>query len=75
MKKEIFSKSETCEFLGICLATLNKLMKENDIPYSKIGSRNSKVFFKKTDLENWLASKIQINIRDKWEFVSDDENL
>ena len=54
MSDDILTKKEASQYLKISLATLNSLMKDSDIPYSKI---NGKVLFLKADLLEWVASK------------------
>ena len=51
--KEVFSREEASKFLGICLATLDKLT----IPRIKIRRR---VLYRKCELDKWLDSNTQI---------------
>lgn len=57
MDKEIMSKKEAAEFLRISVSTLERLMRENKIPYAKINKKRRKVLFLKEDLLKWVKSK------------------
>ena len=54
MEDDILSKKEATRYLKISMATLDRLMKEKKIPYSKI---NGRVLFLKDDLIKWVKSK------------------
>jgi len=58
MKDDVLSKKEACKYLKISMATLDRLIKEKKIPFSKI---NGRVLFLKEDLINWLKSKRVVN--------------
>jgi hypothetical protein len=47
--KEILSRRETADLLGICLTSLNKL----SIPKTQIRRR---VFYRRATIENWLQT-------------------
>jgi len=49
--KEVFNLSETCEFLHLSKPTLYAMTSKNLIPHYK---RGKKLYFKKTELTNWL---------------------
>ncbi len=57
MNNDILSKKEAAEFLRISISTLDRLMKENKIPYAKINKTRRKVLFLKEDLIKWVKSK------------------
>lgn len=52
-EKEVLSKKETAEFLGISVATLTNWMKRQKIPYHKVERR---VFFLKEEILEWIKS-------------------
>ena len=54
MSNEILTKKEAAEFLRISIATIDRLMRDRKIPFSKI---NGKVLFQKKDLIDLLESK------------------
>ena len=52
---DILSKSDICKFLGISTATLDRMMKNGKIGYSKTSEgKSGRVFFYKSDLEKYL---------------------
>jgi len=57
MDREIMSKKEAAEFLRISISTLERLMRENKIPYAKINKTRRKVLFLKEDLISWVKRK------------------
>ena len=54
MSNEILTKKEAAEFLRISIPTINRLMRNRKIPFSKI---NGKVLFQRKDLIDLLESK------------------
>jgi len=54
MNNDILTKKEAAQFLKISISTLDRLMVEKNIPYSKI---NRRVLFLKEDLIKWVKSK------------------
>lgn len=54
MNDDILTKKEAARYLKISIATINRLMKEKKIPYSKV---NGRVLFLKRDLLQWVESK------------------
>ncbi len=54
MSHEILTKKEAAELLRISIATIDRLMRDRKIPFSKI---NGKVLFQKKDLIDLLESK------------------
>lgn len=54
MNDDILTKKEVAKYLKISIATINRLMKEKKIPYSKI---NGRVLFLKKRLIQWIESK------------------
>jgi excisionase family DNA binding protein len=54
MSDEILTKKEAAKYLRMSVSTLDRLMRNRSIPYSKI---NGKVLFQKKDLIKWLESK------------------
>jgi len=56
-KAAMLNSHEACELLGISYSSLLRYMKNNVIPYYKPGSgKNSRVFFDKEELLNYLRS-------------------
>lgn len=53
---ENFNIKELSSYLKCSIAELRKLVKNNDIPYYRIGK---KLFFKKTSIEYWIEQKEQ----------------
>jgi len=54
MEDKLLTKNELCEFLKISKSKIDIMMKENSIPYYKIGKN---VRFDFDDLKNWLFEK------------------
>ena len=54
MDDDVLTKKEAAKYLKISISTLDRLMKEKKIPYSKI---NGRVLFLKEDLLKWVKSK------------------
>lgn len=54
MSNEILTKKEAAEFLRISIATIDRLMRDRKIPFSKI---NGKVLFQKKDIIDLLEVK------------------
>lgn len=50
----LITKDELCKFLKISKSKIDFMIKENSIPYYKIGKN---VRFNFNDLENWLVEK------------------
>lgn len=53
-QKENLNRLEASDFLNISLSTLDKLVKNGEVPYVRIGWR---VLFKRISLQVWLNSK------------------
>ena len=53
---EMLTKQEVMEFLKISLSTVNRLMREKDIPYHKI---KGNVRFKRSDVERYIEATRQ----------------
>jgi excisionase family DNA binding protein len=54
IEDRLITKDEVCEFLKISKSKIDIMMKENSIPYYKIGKN---VRFDFDDLKNWLVEK------------------
>lgn len=54
IEDEILTKADVLKYLKISHATLQELMREREIPYSKL---KRKVLFKKSDIDAFLESK------------------
>lgn len=54
MSNEILTKKEAAELLRISIATIDRLMRDRKIPFSKI---NGKVLFLRKDLMDLLERK------------------
>lgn len=52
--EELITYKQACELLGISTTTLTKYMKQGKITYYKRGERNSRVFFTRKDLANFM---------------------
>jgi excisionase family DNA binding protein len=57
MGRTIMSKSEAAEFLDIPISALEKLVKEEKIPFTRISKTGKKILFKKGELLKWVRSK------------------
>ena len=57
---ELITYRQACKLLGVSTTTLTKYMKQGKITYYKRGERNSRVFFTKKDLANFI-NKIKKN--------------
>ena len=53
-KDELITKNELCEFLKVSKSKIDLMMKENNIPYLKIGKN---VRFEFDELKKWLDEK------------------
>ncbi len=51
---DIMNRKEAAKYLKISTSTLDRLVKERSIPFSKI---NGRVLFLKEDLIKWVKSK------------------
>ena len=58
---ETFNIKELSTYLRCSISIIRKLVKENDIPFFRIGS---KLFFKKTSIDNWINYKENNNLND-----------
>lgn len=55
---KLLVKKEVCEYLRIASATLDRLIRDKEIPFIKLGKgRGSKVLFRKSDIDNFLESR------------------
>lgn len=54
---DILTLSEACEYLNLAKQTLYGFTSKNDIPFIK---RGKKLYFKKSELENWLMAGKQL---------------
>ena len=54
MEGKLLTKKELCDFLKISKSKIDIMMKENNIPYYKIGKN---VRFNFDDLKQWLLEK------------------
>ena len=54
MEREVMNKKEAAEFLRISVSSLERLIREKKIPYSKT---NGRVLFLKKDLLKFVESK------------------
>ena len=54
--EEMITYRQACKLLGVSTTTLTKYMKQGKITYYKRGERNSRVFFTKNDLANFLKN-------------------
>ena len=53
---ENFDIQELSSYLNCSVAKIRDLVKNNKIPFYRIGS---KLFFKKSSIENWISSQEQ----------------
>ncbi|MEL0118544.1 MAG: excisionase family DNA-binding protein [Opitutae bacterium] len=51
-EKFLITKQEACKLLSISLSTLDRLIKQNAIPYKTMGSR---ILFYPPELKEWAA--------------------
>jgi excisionase family DNA binding protein len=54
MNDDIMTKVEAAKYMKVSISTINRLMSETDIPYSKLGA---KVLFLKKDLLEWIEDR------------------
>ena len=53
-QKENLNRSQAADFLNVSLATLDKLVKANEVPHIRLGYR---VLFRRNSLQAWLVKK------------------
>ena len=54
MERTTFTAAEVADYIGLSKDFVYKLVRENKIPYIRIGAR---VVFKRTSIEQWLTEK------------------
>lgn len=60
-ENELLTRKELANFLRISIATLQTMMKKNEIPFYKI---NKRILFKKSEIDEWLNQrKIEIQTK------------
>jgi excisionase family DNA binding protein len=62
VSREIMSSGQACEFLGISKSSLYKLTSGRSINFFK--PNRGRVYFLKSDLENWILASRQAPISD-----------
>ncbi|MDR2789918.1 MAG: helix-turn-helix domain-containing protein [Campylobacteraceae bacterium] len=60
MEKNILTLKDTAEYLGLSVSTLYRLKRAGlGAKFIKLSERNSKVFYRLKDLDEWLDSRSQ----------------
>lgn len=60
LSKEILTLEEAADFLSLSKSAMYKLTSKKEIPYYNPGGK--KIFFKRTELENWILSSKSISV-------------
>lgn len=60
LSKEILTLEEATDFLSLSKSAIYKLTSKKEIPYYNPGGK--KIFFKRTELENWILSSKSISV-------------
>jgi len=60
LSKEILTLEEAADFLSLSKSAIYKLTSKKEIPYYNPGGK--KIFFKRTELENWILSSKSISV-------------
>lgn len=60
LSKEILTLEEAADFLSLSKSAIYKLTSRKEIPYYNPGGK--KIFFKRTELENWILSSKSISV-------------
>ncbi len=69
MSKKMLSKKEVAAILGKSVPTIDRLIKGNNIPYSKVGGS---ILFDSDLIEKWLKSTQPKKVQLKWQFLDGD---
>lgn len=62
LEQKLLTINEVAEYLQISEVTLKKWVKNNDIPYYRVG-KNFR--FKRSDLDEWLKTLYQLTVAQK----------